>query len=190
MRSNFINKILLLIFCIFFQNISYSDESFNFDVTEVEILENGNIFKGSKRGIITTDDGIKLEADNFKYNKSLNVLNANGNVKIEDNINNYILLSNEITYLRNKNIIFTRNQSKAINLNDNSTLEADEFEYNRNLNILNANKDVVLEDKLKNYKIISENITYFKNKEKFVTEGKTKAFIDCLTSLILKMSFF
>ncbi len=178
MRSNFINKILVLIFFIFFQNISNSAESFNFDVTEVEILENGNIFKGSKRGTITTDDGIKLEADNFKYNKSLNILNANGNVKIEDNINNYILFSKEITYLRNKNIIFTKNKSKAINLNDNSTIEADEFEYNKNLNILNANKDVVLEDKLKDYKIISENITYFKNKEKFVTEGKTKAFID------------
>ena len=91
MRSNFVNKILVLAFCLFFQNISNSSETFNFDVTEVEILENGNIFKGSKRGIITTDDGIKLEADNFKYNKSLNVLNANGNVKIEDNINNYIL---------------------------------------------------------------------------------------------------
>ena len=51
MRSNFINKILLLIFCIFFQNISNSDESFNFDVT-VEILENGNIFKGSKEELL------------------------------------------------------------------------------------------------------------------------------------------
>ena len=108
MRSNFTNKILILIFCIFFQNISNSADTFNFDVTEVEILENGNIFKGSKRGLITTNDGIKLEADNFNYNKSLNILNASGNVKIEDNINNYILFSKEITYLRNENIIFTK----------------------------------------------------------------------------------
>ena len=32
MRSNFINKILVLVFCLFFQNISYSAETFNFDV--------------------------------------------------------------------------------------------------------------------------------------------------------------
>ena len=138
MKSNLINKIFLITFCLIIQNISISAESFNFDVTEVEILENGNIFKGSKRGIITTDEGIKLEADNFNYNKSLNILNANGKVKIEDSINNYLLFSDEITYLRNENIIFTKKKSKAINLNDNSTINADEFKYNKNLNILNA----------------------------------------------------
>ena len=70
MRSNFINKIFVIIFLLLIQNISYSAETFNFDVTEVEILENGNVFKGSKRGLITTGGGIKLEADYFKYNKT------------------------------------------------------------------------------------------------------------------------
>ena len=106
MRSNFINKIFVIIFLLLIQNISYSAETFNFDVTEVEILENGNVFKGSKRGLITTGGGIKLEADNFNYNKNSNVLKASGKVKIEDSIYNYLLFSDQITYLRNENIIF------------------------------------------------------------------------------------
>ena len=43
-------KLLIVIFLNFFLfNISFSDEIFNFDVTEVEILEEGNIFIGKKK---------------------------------------------------------------------------------------------------------------------------------------------
>ena len=47
------NKISLLITFIFFNfflfQISYASEQFNFNVTEIEILENGNIIKGNKK---------------------------------------------------------------------------------------------------------------------------------------------
>ena len=36
-----------------------------------------------------TDDGIIIKADNFEYDKSLNILNANGKVKVNDKVNNY-----------------------------------------------------------------------------------------------------
>ena len=39
--------ISVLFFCLFFYN-AYSSEQFNFDVTEIEITENGNKFKGKK----------------------------------------------------------------------------------------------------------------------------------------------
>ena len=79
---------LFIIFVVFLFNFtifkSYGNEIFNFDVTEIKISENGNKFIGSKRGTITSSDGIVIEADQFEYNKKLNILNASGNVKITD----------------------------------------------------------------------------------------------------------
>jgi len=89
MKSNIFKIILILILNLFIQNICYSDQ-FNFDVTEIEITENGNKFIGKKRGLITTDDGIEIDANQFEYDKKLNILNAEGNVKISDNINKYM----------------------------------------------------------------------------------------------------
>ena len=176
MRNNFFCILLIIIFNIFVYSKVNSAEQFNFNITEVEIQDNGNIYKGLKRGTITTNDGIIINADKFSYNKSLNILNANGNVQIEDSVNKFIIFSNEITYLRNKDIIFTKGNSKAINLKDNSTIQAEEFEYVKFQNILNASNNVIIEDDIKDYKIFADDITYLRNEEKVFTKGMTKAF--------------
>ena len=59
--SIFIGFFLSIIFT--FKALSY--EQFNFDITEVEILDEGNIVKGLKKGTITTNDGIVINSDNF-----------------------------------------------------------------------------------------------------------------------------
>ena len=66
-----------------------AQEQFNFDVTQIEISNNGNLYKGSKRGTITTNKGIIINANTFTYNKNTNILDAEGQVKIEDLVNNY-----------------------------------------------------------------------------------------------------
>ena len=47
-------------------------EQFEFNVTEIEILENGNKIKGLNRGKISSNDGVVITADTFVYNKTLN----------------------------------------------------------------------------------------------------------------------
>ena len=113
MKSNLKNIILVFLFIFTFNN-SYASEQFTFDVTEIQITENGNKFIGTNRGRIQTDNGIIIKADEFIYNKELNILDASGNVQIEDKINNYFIYSNNITYNKNEEIIFTRGDSKAI----------------------------------------------------------------------------
>ena len=49
-----------------------------------QIVEEGNKFIGKKRGLITTDNNIKIEADEFIYDKSLNTLKLIGNILIND----------------------------------------------------------------------------------------------------------
>ncbi len=176
MKNNFI-KIISLFFFLLFLSKAYGVEQFNFDVTEVEILQDGNKFIGTKRGTITTDDNIIIDADQFEYDKNLNILNASGNVKINDNINKQIINTDKIVYNKNENVIFTEGNSEAVSLPDNIKITAHYFEYRRIENILIAKKDVFIENKVENYIIISDFIKYFKNEETIVTKGNTSATI-------------
>ena len=49
----------------------------------------GIYIKGYNRGIIKTNKGIIIKADKFTYNKSENIVDAEGNVKILDKVNKY-----------------------------------------------------------------------------------------------------
>ena len=57
------NKIYIFLIVFFFiitilgENVR-AQEQFNFNVSEIEILQKGNLFKGLKKGEISTNDGI------------------------------------------------------------------------------------------------------------------------------------
>ena len=177
MKSSKYYIFLILILSNLFCLKSYAFDQLNFNITEIEILENGNLIKGLKRGVITTDEGIIIEADQFEYEKSSNILNASGNVKITDKIRDYKISSEEITYFKNLEKIITKKKSKVI-YEKNKIIEADQFEYEQSSNILNAKGNVKVTDKLKDYKILSEEIIYSKDLEKIVTKGFTNFLIE------------
>ena len=166
-------KILFFIIFIFQFNILLAQDQFNFDVTEIEIKENGNKFFGLKRGTITTDSGLVINADRFIYDKILNTLDAQGNVKIIDKFNNYTIYTNKITYLKNDEIIFTKGDSKAVN--DNTVILAQEFKYLKKTNLLIAKNKVTIDDPDEDIVIFSQEITYDQNKNVIFTEGFTEA---------------
>ena len=83
-----------------------------------------------KRGIATTNEGVSLEADYFKYDKLSNILFASGNVIITDEFNQIKINSEDITYNKNEEIIFTQTRSKATN--EETIIEGDQFEYKKN----------------------------------------------------------
>ena len=112
-NSKFYIFIIIILSNLFFLK-SYGFDQFNFNVTEIQIQDNGNLIKGLKRGIITTNQGITIEADQFEYEKSSNILNASGNVKVTDKIKDYKISSEEITYFKNLEKIITKKKSKVI----------------------------------------------------------------------------
>ena len=174
------NKILditIILFLYFFLILNVSaNEVFNFKVTEIEIINDGNVIKGLNRGIITNENGVIINADNFEYNKLNNILNLSGNIKIEDTIKSIVIYADKAKYLKNDEKILTHGNSRALN-NNGITIEADNFEYNKLLNIFNANGNVKITDEAHEVKMNSKNITYFRNEEKFFTKGKTEAII-------------
>ena len=108
MKNKLYLKIFFLFLCIIFNSKVNANEKFNFDITEIEILENGNVYKGFKRGTITTDSGIIINSNNFEYNKLTNILNATVNVVIEDTVQNYKIFTEDITYFKNDETIFAK----------------------------------------------------------------------------------
>ena len=174
-NNNYIYLAVLFLFAIFPHKSN--SQQFNFDITNVEILDEGNVFKGTNKGKITTDKGIEIIAESFEYNKAKNILDARGNIKIEDKIQKYTIFTDSLTYFKNSEIISTKSNSKIIS-NDGKTIIADDFKYEKNKNIINAIGKVEFEDKINKYNLFSDKITYLKNQEKIITDGKTNIIIE------------
>ena len=176
MKNKFKFIISVIIWLMSTTSVTLTSDQFNFNVTEVEITEEGNNFKGIKRGTITTNDGIVIDADEFNYNKISNILNASGNIKFFDKINNYTIYTDKVTYLKNKEIISTNGNSKAYDGEIN--IFAEKFYYDKNLNIITASEKVKIEDKVEDLIIFAEQVEYKKNIELIKTEGATEAQVE------------
>ena len=65
----FFTFLINILFCL---NL-FANEQFTFDVSELEISDNGNRIKGFNRGKIVSDNGLEIQADIFDYNKITNI---------------------------------------------------------------------------------------------------------------------
>ena len=137
--KNKMSKIIFILAAILISLNSYADEVFNFDVTEIQILDNGNKFIGLKRGTAKSNDGVIIDADRFEYNKNLNILNASGNVKINDAINNFIIFTDKIIYYKNDELIKTFDNSEGLSIDDNLTISAKTLNIKNHLTLLSLN---------------------------------------------------
>ena len=131
------NNLEFFIFIVFLnlcmvENLK-ANEPFIFDVTEIEILENGNQVNGYKGGKVVSEDGSKIIAENFYYNKLTNILEAEGNVRYIDDTNNTTITTDKAIYLKNEEKIFTKGNSKAEN--ENNTITSLNLEYDKIQNI-------------------------------------------------------
>ena len=168
MKNKYITILLILAQSIlpFGQAIA---EEFIFKVTDLEILENGNIYKSNNRGKIITDSELEVESNNFIYSKKKNQLETSGDVRLFDLKNNISINAEKIFYLKNEEKIYTvgktlvnvsneysiigydltllkdklilSTQKKAtITDNDFNVYKLDQFQYSINQEILKGEK--------------------------------------------------
>ncbi|WP_435165114.1 LPS-assembly protein LptD [Candidatus Pelagibacter bacterium nBUS_28] len=175
MRNSLKKYLFILFYFLIATKSINANEPFIFDITEVEILENGNQIYGYKGGTATSNDGSTITAENFSYNKITNILETNGNVRYLDKIKNINVTSDKAIYFKNQEKIFTTGNSKAVN--ENNSITASSLEYDKITNIFVARKNAVVTDLEKETNIYADEISYFKNEEKIFTKGKTKALI-------------
>ena len=150
MKNKFI--LISIIFFSFNYSILSANEKFNFDITEIEISNDGNFFKGLKRGTATTNNNQTIiTADIFEFNKIKNILTAIGNVIIEDKVKDYIIKSNHIIYLKNEENIISKGDTTAIIQSKYDILSSD-INLDRNRNILSSDKKTsIFDDEFTNY---------------------------------------
>ena len=67
MKNNFI---LIIFFCLFSNGFLHA-ETFRFETSDVEILENGNLIYANNGKAISADDNFEIKAQNFEYSKKL-----------------------------------------------------------------------------------------------------------------------
>ena len=176
MKNKFNNLIFfLLCFFLIFKSVN-ANEPFVFDVTEIEILEDGNQINGFKGGTATSKDGSTINAENFFYNKLTNILETTGNVKYTDKIKNIVITTDKAIYIKDKEKIYTIGNSKAAS--ENNTITASNLEYDKINNIFEAKKNAVANDFEKETILYADEISYLKNEEKIFTKGITKAFVE------------
>ena len=72
MKNRLLYIFLIIIFGNLFSINTYSAEVFNFEVTEAEIIDEGNTFIGKNGGTAITEDGTVIKANNFEYDKITN----------------------------------------------------------------------------------------------------------------------
>ena len=174
--KNKIKSYLFILFCFLLvsKNIN-ANEPFIFDVTEIEILENGDIINGYKGGTATAFDGSTFKAENFFYNKSTNILETTGDVIYFDKIKNLIIKTDKAIYFKNNEKIYTYGNSRVFS--ENNTISSSNLEYDKNLNIFNAKINAEINDYEKETLIKADELSYLKNDEKFYTKGVTEALI-------------
>ena len=99
------------------------------------------------------------------------------------------ILETILTYYKNDEKIIGE-KNLEIKIND-ILITANKFEYQNLFNIISISENVIFNDKKEDLVIYADKITYFKNKNKFITDGPTEAKIKSRYNLKSKnLTFF
>ena len=142
----------------------HSNEQIYFDVSEIEILDGGNKIIGKNRGTITTNNGIIIKADEFIYDKEKNILEAAGNISIEDQLNNYNFLARNLLYVKNEERIELKGQSRA-SINDKYTFNSQDITFLRNDMIISSEVGATILDNINQSRYEIGKFSYSLNNE-------------------------
>ena len=148
MKNNFLSKLLFfLISFIYFLN-SYSDE-LKFEASSIEIIDKDKIIIAKEGVKILSGDEIVIDADEMRYDKEEKFLEASGNIKIRNLIENIQINSDKISYDKNLEKIVSSGNVK-IEFEKNYTLNTKEIIYLKNSGEILINHTSKIKDNLEN----------------------------------------
>tara|TARA_B110000211_G_scaffold12787_1_gene13379 strand:- start:253 stop:2700 length:2448 start_codon:yes stop_codon:yes gene_type:complete len=162
MKNKFILTIVLVLLNLNLSKLVIAEE-FTFEVSSIEITDNGNSYKGKNRGKIIANTQLELLSDNFEYFKKTNQLKANGDVVLYDFKNNLTINAETIFYFKDKEEIFTPGKT-LVKISDKYIVEGYDLTLLKNKMILSSSKKVLITDKDSNEYSL-DNFQYFINQE-------------------------
>ena len=162
MKNKLIKILFIIIISLNIFEIAYSEE-FIFNTSEIEVKDNGNIYKSLSRGEITDNTQIKIISDSFEYFRKTNNLKAIGNVYLIDSQNNITIDAENIFYLKNEKKIYTEGKT-TIKISNKYTINGYDLIFLREKMILSSKKKVFINDEFLNFYKLSE-FEYYINQE-------------------------
>ena len=153
----FFLKIFFYIFLILFPNLVAGDE-FEFNASEIETYEKGNLLIGS--GGIQINDGLGLviTAEKFEYDKLESILKITENVLVKDTLTGNLIKSNQVTLYKELNIVTSKDKT-IIELDTGHIIESSNITFNRDLNKI-FSEEKTLVNSLNNDKFIMSDFTF------------------------------
>ena len=144
MKNKFLKIFSILILSFSFFETIFADE-FIFNVSELQVSDNGNIYNGVNKGKITTASGVEITSDNFEYLKVTNRLQAFGNAQLYDVKEDITINAEQIFYLKDKEIIYTVGKT-FIKISNTHDIEGDDIKFFKNEMILSSSKKAIIKD--------------------------------------------
>ena len=168
--KSFFLKIYINIFLIFFSNLALSNE-LEFNASQILTYNKGNLIKGV--GGVEIDDGlgIVITGENFEFDKTKSILKVEENVLIQDNLNDNLIKSNQITYNKKLNIIKSKGKT-IVELKSGHIIKSSNIVFNKNLNTLLSNNKTMITD-LDNNKINISKFTFSLNEKALKADNVT-----------------
>ena len=172
MKDKILILFLSLIFKILFITNALSEE-IKFEANVIEFLDKDKKIIAEKNVKIFSNTGVVINADKMEYNKEIGIINAEGEILIENNDNDIKIYGDKLTYDQNLNKLKV-SKNAEIKILDNYTLETELINYDI------VKKEIVIEtianifDNLGNK--ITANQTIFSMKNKILKINNTKMF--------------
>ena len=108
MKNKIYSLLIILILSILFLTKLNSEEIFIFNISELQVTDDGNLYRGFNGGEAYIEDEISIKAENFEYNKITNILIANKDVVFEDKNKNITIIAEEIIYEKNNEKVIAK----------------------------------------------------------------------------------
>ena len=172
MKDKILILFLSLIFKILFITNALSEE-IKFEANVIEFLDKDKKIIAEKNVKIFSNTGVVINADKMDYNKEIGIINAEGEIIIENNDNDIKIYGDKLIYDQNLNKLKV-SKNVEIKISDDYTLETELINYDI------VKKEIVIEtianifDNLGNK--ITANQTIFSMKNKLLKINNTKMF--------------
>ena len=171
MKNKFIKILLVLIVSLNFFILTHSKE-FSFSAPEIEVSDNGNVYRSLSAGRILTNNQIEITSNSFEYIKKTNKLKAAGEVELIDTKNQIIINAEKIFYLKNDEKIYTVGKT-TVKISNEYILKGYDIILLRNEEMLKGEKIeiITISEKNKSDKLIFETGFFNLKEKKFLAKN-------------------
>ena len=161
--KNRIKKLIFILIINFFVISNVLSEEIKFEANTIELVDKDERII-AKKNVKIYNEGETIYADEMDYDKSKQIINAKGNIIIDNLNENIKIYSEELTYLKNiEKIILTKNVKIKFE---------DKFLFNTNKVVYDKISDEIIVDSVSSFedlignKISSNNSKYLLKKPK------------------------